>query len=59
MFTWICHICGEEREDEKISVSTTDLSEEKKMPLGTFKQNVRYCNDKENCIEKAKTHRLF
>ena len=57
--SWTCHICGEERPDEKISVYITDLSKSKNLPIGTFKQNVRYCNDKEDCIEKVKTFSFF
>ena len=45
--------------DEKISVYITDLSKSKNLPIGTFKQNVRYCNDKEDCIEKVKTFSFF
>jgi hypothetical protein len=57
--TWTCHICGEERPDEKISVRTADLSGEHNFPPGTMKQNVRYCNDRPACIEGAKTFRFF
>ena len=57
--TWKCHICGDERPDNMISVHTTDLSEERGLPAGTMKQNVRYCNDNAECTEKAKTHMLF
>ena len=55
--SWPCHICKERRPDDKISVFKTDTSEEYGVPKGTMSQNVRYCNDKEDCIEKAKTYR--
>lgn len=49
--TWICHVCGKERPDNKISV----LSSTK--PLGRthvpITQNVRYCNDNPDCREGA------
>lgn len=53
--TWRCHICGDERPDACISVNTRDMSADYNLPAGTMKQNVRYCNDKKECIEKAKT----
>lgn len=52
---WKCHICGRERSDIKISVLTTDISKKHDLPPGTMKENVRYCNDDADCIEKAKT----
>ena len=57
--TWTCHICGEERPDACISVSTRDTSADYNLPVGTMKQNVSYCNDKKECTEKAKTHSFF
>lgn len=46
---WTCHVCGDERPDDKISVysqtTTTNGIE--------VKQNVRYCNDRQSCIEGA------
>lgn len=56
MFTeWTCHICGKSRPDASISVHKTDMSAEHNLPPGTMQQNVRYCNDNPDCIEKAKT----
>ncbi len=57
--TWKCHICGDERPDEYISVFTRDTSANNMLPPGTVTQNVRYCNDKEDCTEKAKTYDHF
>jgi len=57
--TWSCHICKEIRPDEKISVRKTDLSKEADMPEGSIIENVRYCNDKPECIEKSKGYRHF
>ena len=54
---WTCHICNRRRPDEKISVVSTDTSHERGLPVGTIKQNVRYCNDNQDCIEKAITYR--
>jgi hypothetical protein len=48
--TWTCHVCGEERPDGKISVYSTT----KKIGNVDIKQNVRYCNDKPECVEGAK-----
>ena len=45
MLTWTCHVCGDERPDEKISVR------KKKGYLGEVRvtENVRYCNDRMAC----------
>ncbi len=55
---WSCHVCKEERPDNRISVFTTDISAEHGLPPGTMKQNVRYCNDKLGCTDRAKTFSL-
>jgi hypothetical protein len=46
---WTCHVCGEERPDDKISVFSTDVT------IGRVqaRQNVRYCNDRQACISGA------
>lgn len=48
--TWVCHVCKEERPDEKISVLTKPLI------IGSVEvtQNIRYCNDRPECFEGAK-----
>lgn len=53
--TWTCHVCGEERPDEKISVQNNHI----KIGIEEFDciENVRYCNDNQECAEKAKTYR--
>ena len=48
---WKCHICKEERPDERISVVTKPLIINGK---AVGQQNIRYCNDNPICIEKAK-----
>jgi hypothetical protein len=58
MITWTCHICKEERPDDKIGVFSTDLSSEYGFPLGTLTQNVRYCVDDPTCTSGAKAKRL-
>lgn len=57
--SWTCHICGEKRPDACISVFTRDTSVDYNLPYGTIKENVRYCNDKEECTEKAKTFKFI
>lgn len=57
--TWPCHICGRERPDAMIAVCSTDLSEERGLPAGTMRQNVRYCVDNKTCVEAAKTYRFL
>ncbi len=56
MIKWSCHICGEIREDRNISVRSNDRSDEYNLSYGTFKENVRYCNDNYDCIENSKTY---
>lgn len=54
--TWTCHICGDTRPDRLISVNSHGIS------LGggvIFTMNVRHCNDRQDCIEKAKSHSFF
>jgi len=50
--TWRCHICKEVRPDAKISVLTKPWIVNG-YPMG--EQNIRYCNDKPECVEGAKT----
>lgn len=49
--TWICHICGEERPDDKISVINKPMRFDNNV-IG--QQNIRYCNDKQECFEGTK-----
>jgi hypothetical protein len=56
---WTCHICGQTRPDDKIRVYSTDLSAEYGFEPGTIKQNVRYCEDRPQCVLGAQTKRLF
>lgn len=48
--TWICHICGKVRIDEKISVYTKPLIVNG-MEMG--QQNIRYCNDNPDFLRGA------
>lgn len=57
--TWSCHVCGTERLDEFISTFKTDISEDFNLPSGTMFQSVRYCNDRPECRELAKTFKFF
>ncbi len=54
--TWKCHICDEERPDANISVLSKPLMING-MACGT--QNIRYCNDKTECIEGAQHKNFF
>jgi len=57
MMTWTCHVCGRERPDDKISVWSSSTAD----PLTGIKmtQNVRYCNDNQECIEAVKRFSFF
>jgi hypothetical protein len=54
--TWTCHVCGDERPDEQISVHKTQVELRGAV---TVTQNVRYCNDRPACAEGAKTYSFF
>ncbi|MBA7528552.1 hypothetical protein ES705_20739 [subsurface metagenome] len=56
--TWKCHICGEERPDERISVLSKPLIINGQVVLGS-QQNIRYCNDRPACVEGAKEFSFF
>ncbi len=48
---WTCHVCGKLRPDDKISVYSRVSTR-----FGVeLTENVRYCNDNPDCVEKAKT----
>jgi hypothetical protein len=47
--TWKCEICGKIRPDDKISVVTYSLLDEKL----NITRNLKYCNDNLNCIHQA------
>lgn len=52
--TWTCHICSDERPDEKISVYPKPVL----LPVSLGEaapvtQNIRYCNDRADCINAA------
>jgi hypothetical protein len=54
--TWTCHVCHDERPDEKIDVFQT------KVDLGfgiIADQNVRHCNDRVKCITEAPNITFF
>lgn len=53
--TWACNVCGEERPDEKISVYSFAEIWPGNVPV---MQNIRYCNDRPECAEGAKTIRF-
>lgn len=48
--TWTCHVCGDERSDERISVLSKPGLIAGRFP---FQQNVRYCNDNPTCVRGA------
>ena len=52
---WKCHVCGDERPDAKISVCKVPFD----MAGVQATQNIRYCNDREDCTAKAPTISLF
>lgn len=51
--TWKCHVCGDDRPDDKISVH----SETEKIGIPGMEvpvtANVRFCNDRSKCCEGA------
>lgn len=53
--TWDCAICHETRPDDKINV----LKKKINWPGVNAVENIKYCNDREACIEGAKTFTYF
>ena len=58
LLTWKCHICGDERPDENISVLTKPLVING-VPLLGGVQNIRYCNDRPECLKGARGKDFF
>ena len=65
--TWTCHVCKDVRPDAQINVMSrwayhlTDghsVIPDKEMRV-YFKQNVRYCRDKAQCIAEAANKTFF
>ncbi len=56
--TWTCHICGDTRPDEKISVLSKPLVVGGVRMFGGY-QNIRHCNDRQKCIDGAKDFSFF
>lgn len=56
--TWTCHICLDVRPDDKISVLTKIVEKYKDLDV-KMTENIRYCNDRPECIEGAKTYSHF
>ena len=56
MLTWTCHICGDTKPDDKIGV----LSKPLKVGGNVVgKKNIRYCNDRQKCIDGAEDFSFF
>lgn len=49
--TWTCHICDDERPDERISVHKQPVRTE--MGDNMVTRNIRYCNDRPECLHGA------
>ena len=47
--SWTCHVCGRMRPDKRISVHSFQIRD---APPG-FVRNVRYCNDRPECLAGA------
>lgn len=55
--TWVCDVCKEERPDSRIGVHAHDISHTMGLPVGCASYNVKYCKDRQACIEGAKDER--
>lgn len=51
--TWTCHVCGDERPDDKISVAIHKHIDGNGIH---YDENVRYCNDNPSCEKDARLH---
>lgn len=58
MISWTCNICNKERPDSYISVFTVDTFTDYELFQSIMRQNILYCNDNPDCIEKVKTFRF-
>ena len=56
ILAWACHICKEVRPGDKISVLSKVTVLAGVVPVT---ENIRYCNDKADCAEGAKTFSHF
>lgn len=54
--TWTCHVCHEERPDEFISVHSIPHTTRWGVQIT---ENIRYCNDRLECIEGAPEKSMF
>jgi len=54
MTNFICHACGDNRPEDKISVLSRDRSKDLNLPEGTVTENIRYCNDNGSCLLRAR-----
>lgn len=59
MDTWTCHVCKAERPDDKIDVFKIDVDTALSARGVTVTQNVRYCNDRPECIAGARDVRFI
>jgi hypothetical protein len=58
--TWTCHVCKDERPDSVISVMSFDVVISKPgAPAFSVTQNVRYCNDRPECVAEAPNVRFL
>lgn len=56
LMTWTCMVCGDERPDSYISVQSRGTKPDAPVQM---RVNVRYCNDRIDCIEGALNHPAF
>jgi hypothetical protein len=52
--TWKCEACKEIRPDARISVYAVDISDIWGLAKGAGMRNINHCNDRPDCIVKAK-----
>lgn len=53
--TWTCHICKEDRPDNRISVHRKPMIGLNGVPSRVISENVRHCNDNPDCVRRAKS----
>lgn len=54
--TWSCHVCGDVRPDERISVYKRETVTRTGVRVI---ENVRFCNDRPACVEGAPSVRFL
>lgn len=51
---WKCDVCGQERDFNRLGVRNIDRSSQMGLEADSFTEQIKFCNDNPDCIEKSK-----